>query len=236
MLLHVPCTSLCVHSVICRYFGAPHEESCAYDDPSIASSAAERDFQMVPSSPSLKRLCTSAEGAWLGVKQPTHAAPNSLLEPSLQQLPLEDAPSQLDDNWALFSAPQEGIKWESGDPFLQTCAEGHEPHLNVGSGCGPVAGPQGAHTQTSFVVDRVLPPWEPRSCEDPSLPPVSFDALPASQLEEGEGEDVLQQQSRNTDQVSLTCIVSLVRCPAKRVCHVCILGCVYASICYQGVI
>lgn len=177
---------------------------------------------MVPSSPSLKRLCTSAEGAWLGVKQHTHAACNSVLEPSLQQLPLEDAPSQLDNNWALFSAPQDGIKWKSGDPFLQTCGEGHEPHLNMDGGCDPVAGPQGAHNQTSFVGEGVLPAWEHRSREDPSLLPVSFDALPASQLEEGEGEDILWQQARSTDQVYLT--VLSVLSPVCVKCNVLDLG------------
>ena len=213
---------------ICSYFGSPHEETSGYDDPSIASSVSEKDFQMVPSSPSLKRLCSSAERAWLGGKQHTHAPFNSASEPSVLKLPLEDDPSQFDNNWTLFSAPQEGIKWESGDPFLQRNGEqGSERHLNVDSGYGSVTlGLQeGIHTWSSSQGRGGLPVWEHHSCED------------LSHLEEGEGESTLLQPSRNTDQVHPTFVCIVLTPVASQVfVNMYMVGCVYMSRCCQRII
>ena len=190
--------SVCI--VVCSYFGAPHEESCGYDDPTNIATVAERDFQMVPSSPSLKRLCGSAERGWLRTKQHTHAPLNSVLEPSAHELPLEDAPSQFQDSWAFFSAPQAGgIKWKSGDSFLGSSEEeeGRVQKLSVDTGCDPVMfGLQEGTAPLTSSEGEALASWEHHGL---SLLPASLDALPTSNL--NEGVDPVQQQSHNTDQV-----------------------------------
>ena len=207
--------SVCI--VACSYFGAPHEESCGYDDPNIAT-ATERDFQMVPSSPSLKRLCSSAERGWQ--KQHTHAPLNSVLEPSAHELPLEDTPSQFQDNWAFFSAPQgAGINWKSSDSFLGSSEEeGRVQKLNVDTGCDPVMfGLQEGTPPLTSSEGEGLASWEHHSL---SLLPASLDVVPTSNL--NEGEDTVQQQSHDTNQVytihKLT--ILLLQCPALCLCNV----------------